>query len=172
VVSAAAVKATAGLALPFMWLASRRRIAFAGGAGAAGLAVVAVAAVAFGSHLLEALTSFSDQGGYTSLRSFPGQLSQGFLGMHDVSHTVEAVAQVTFVAVVLVLAAGVWRGAGWVTALGWATLALLLAQAWLMPWYVAWLLPFAALGDSRRLRLAALLFTAFALVVRVPYPPF
>jgi hypothetical protein len=40
-----------------------------------------------------------------------------------------------------------------------------------MPWYVAWLLPFAALGGDRRLRGAALTLTAFLLVVRMPYPP-
>jgi len=41
-----------------------------------------------------------------------------------------------------------------------------------MPWYVLWLLPFAALGRDRRLRAAALTLTAFLLVLRLPYPPF
>ena len=50
-------------------------------------------------------------------------------------------------------------------------LALLLALPWVMPWYVAWLLPFAALGSDRRLRAAALILTAFLVVVRMPYPP-
>ena len=29
---------------------------------------------------------------------------------------------------------------------GWATLALLVASAWLVPWYALWLLPLAALA--------------------------
>ena len=50
-----------------------------------------------------------------------------------------------------------------------ATLALLLSVTWLMPWYAAWLLPFAAIGESRRLRDATLLLTLFLAVVRMPY---
>jgi hypothetical protein len=51
-------------------------------------------------------------------------------------------------------------------------LTLLLALSGVMPWYAVWLLPFAALAGDRRLRSAALLLTAFLLVVRMPYPPF
>ena len=46
----------------------------------------------------------------------------------------------------------VWRGQmDWIAAAGWATLAMLLASSSLLPWYVAWLLPLAALGRDRRL---------------------
>ena len=38
------------------------------------------------------------------------------------------------------------RGADAVAMAGWATLALLLATAWLVPWYIAWLLPLACWG--------------------------
>ena len=34
---------------------------------------------------------------------------------------------------------------------GWATLAILLASAWLVPWYLLWLLPLVALAADRRL---------------------
>ena len=44
---------------------------------------------------------------------------------------------------------------------GWATLALIASLAWLMPWYVIWVLPLAALGTSLRLRRAALALTVF-----------
>ena len=36
-------------------------------------------------------------------------------------------------------------------ACGWATFAVLVASAWLVPWYILWLLPFAALSRDRRL---------------------
>ncbi len=45
---------------------------------------------------------------------------------------------------------------GWIAPAGWATLALLVTTAWLLPWYVVWLLPLAALGGDRRLELATL----------------
>ena len=49
-------------------------------------------------------------------------------------------------------------------------LALLLATYWLMPWYVVWLLPLAALGASRNLRVATLAFTAYLVIVSVAPP--
>ena len=172
IVGAAAVKVTGGLVLPFIWAASRDRRGVALGAAAAGAGVVVLAAVLFGSDIGAALTPFSDQGSATSLRSFPGQISQAFLGQHDVSPTVQVAAEVVFALVLVGLVVRTWRGGDWIVNAGWATLALLLALPWVMPWYVLWLLPFAALGRDRRLRAAALTFTAFLLVVRMPYPPF
>ncbi|MDX6661405.1 MAG: hypothetical protein QOJ55_2227, partial [Solirubrobacteraceae bacterium] len=63
----------------------------------------------------------------------------------------------------------VWvrRGADWVTAAGWATLALLVSTAWLLPWYGAWLMPLAGLSDSPWLRRAALAFTAIYLATKI-----
>ena len=55
--------------------------------------------------------------------------------------------------------------------MGWTTLALLLTLTWVMPWYIAWLLPFAALSPQTRLRAATLACGAFLLVVHLPYPP-
>jgi hypothetical protein len=173
IVAAAAIKASGGLALPFMWIASRQRRDAALGAAAAAAGVLAATAIAFGSNVFGALTSFSDQGGHTSLRSFPGQLSQAFAGAHDVSPGVQVGIDVAFALVLVGLLVATWRGRlPWIAATGWAMLALLLALAWAMPWYVAWLLPFAAVAGDRRLRAAALTCTAFFLVVRMPYPPF
>jgi len=171
VVAAAAVKVTGGLVLPFLWAGSRERRRVALGAAAAAGGVLVLAAAFFGADLGAALTSFSDQGNATSLRSFPGQVSQEFLGRAVVSPTVALLAKLAFAAVALGLLVRTWRGANWIVNAGWAMLALLLALPWVMPWYVAWLLPFAALGSDRRLRAAALILTAFLLVVRMPYPP-
>jgi hypothetical protein len=172
IVGAAAVKVTGGLVLPFIWAASRDRRRVALGAAAAGAGVVVLAAVLFGSDIGAALTPFSDQGSATSLRSFPGQISQAFLGRHSVSSTVQVVAQIAFALVLVALVVRTWYGGDWIVNAGWAMLALLLALPWVMPWYLVWLLPFAALGRDRRLRAAALTLTAFLLVVRMPYPPF
>jgi alpha-1,6-mannosyltransferase len=171
IVAAAAVKVTGGLALPFVWAGSRDRRGVVLGAASAAVGVVLISAILFGADLGAALTPFSDQGNATSLRSFPGMISQGFLGRGVVSPTVQLLAQVAFALVLLGLVVHTWRGGDWIVNAGWATLALLLALPWVMPWYVAWLLPFAALGGNRRLRVAALTLTAFLVVVRMPYPP-
>jgi hypothetical protein len=56
----------------------------------------------------------------------------------------------------------------WLTATGWATLGLLVASAWLVPWYAIWLLPLAALSASRTLLIASLMLCAYMLVIAVP----
>jgi len=74
-------------------------------------------------------------------------------------------------ATVVVLAFALWRtarGADWRVAAGWTTLALLLSTAWLLPWYVTWALPLAAVGGDRRLRAATLVFCAYAVLIHLP----
>lgn len=60
------------------------------------------------------------------------------------------------------------RGADWLTATGWSFVALLVTTTWLLPWYVAWVAPFAALSADRRLLVAAWAFTLSVVVLRVP----
>jgi hypothetical protein len=65
---------------------------------------------------------------------------------------------------VIWLTVEVWRGRlDWITAAGWATVALLLTAGFLLPWYVAWLIPLAALSADRRLQGASLALTAVCL---------
>jgi hypothetical protein len=66
-----------------------------------------------------------------------------------------------------VLAWRTWRGADWLRMTGWATLLLLVTSAWLLPWYIVWLLPIAAVAGDERLRTATLAFTAFVVTMRV-----
>jgi hypothetical protein len=67
-----------------------------------------------------------------------------------------------------VCAAVAWRRRAWVTAAGWAGLLGVVCVSWVMPWYVLWALPFAALGSSRSLRRAALWVSGFLLVTLAP----
>jgi hypothetical protein len=48
--------------------------------------------------------------------------------------------------------------------------ALLLTTAWLMPWYMAWTLPFAALARDRRLTAVAVALSLLVIVLRQPLP--
>jgi hypothetical protein len=60
------------------------------------------------------------------------------------------------------------RRGDWISRAGWATLALIISLAWLMPWYVIWLAPLAALGTSVRLRRAAVALTVFLVATFAP----
>ena len=60
----------------------------------------------------------------------------------------------------------VWRGElDWIVGAGWATFAMLACAGSLMPWYVAWLVPLAAIGRDRRLLKATMWMTAFVLLL-------
>ena len=61
-----------------------------------------------------------------------------------------------------------WRGGDWVRAAGWAGAGLLLATSWLLPWYLIWALPLAAISRDRALQLLVLAITAFQLGARIP----
>jgi hypothetical protein len=60
------------------------------------------------------------------------------------------------------------RGNDWLRAAAWAATGLLLATAWLLPWYLLWPLPLAALSRDRALKLLLLALTAYQLGARVP----
>jgi glycosyl transferase family 87 len=60
------------------------------------------------------------------------------------------------------------RRRDWLTGAGWATLALLASLGWLMPWYVVWLLPLAAIASNPGLRRVALAATVFLVVAFLP----
>jgi hypothetical protein len=75
------------------------------------------------------------------------------------------------VAFVLTVAYLVRRRGNWLSDAGWATVALLASLAWLMPWYVIWVLPLAAFGTSLRLRRAAIAFSLFLILTFIPTTP-
>jgi predicted branched-subunit amino acid permease len=92
-----------------------------------------------------------------------------------VDYTRAAFAVMLAAALALLLRAA-WRRraeiAGWLAPAGWATLALLLASAWLVPWYAIWVLPLAALAADRRLVVATIGFCAYMMVIAMPLEPF
>ena len=168
-VAAVAVKASAGLLLPFLLLGAQRRRRLLTGAVAAGAAVLALAAVAFGGGALSLVHQLHDQQRFVASDSVPRRLSW-LLGMSSLPSGLRLAFVLAFAAAVLWLLWATWRGRiDWVDAAGWATLALLLSTAWLVPWYVVWLLPLAAVARDPRLRGAALLFCLYVVVTRVTY---
>jgi hypothetical protein len=169
---AAGIKASAGLVAPFLVAAGPARRVLAGAAGAA-LAIVIAAYAGFGADALDALGLLSDNQERSSRWSFPYKTAQ-LLGAVlpgdrlDYRDVVRAAYAVAFAAVAVWLLLKTWRGADPIRMAGWATLALLVASAWLVPWYALWLLPLAAVAGDRRLELAAAALCAWMLVIAVP----
>jgi hypothetical protein len=66
-----------------------------------------------------------------------------------------------------------WDKLDWIAGSGWAALALLVTAASLLPWYVVWLMPLAALGRDRRLWKASLVLSGvmvgFQLLAYIPH---
>jgi uncharacterized membrane protein len=164
---AVAVKFTMLLLLPFLLLAarpSRRRARFITGAVLAAMPVAAASIAAFGLTIpnLSAQTSLLTTFSVPNLAG----LLLGLGGGAPILLRVVNVALVLVVAVLVVLVACGRRD--WLSAAGFATLALIASLAWLMPWYVVWVLPLGAIGASLRLRRAALAVTAFLVLSFLP----
>jgi alpha-1,6-mannosyltransferase len=164
-VAAFGVKATAVYAAPFALLGARRHSRFASGALAALLALVLVALAAFGWHWLDAFTLAGSEQGRTSHMSVPITFAR-LTGTDP--RAVRIAALFVYGALLAWLLAWTWRGGDWVRAAAWAGAGLLLASAWLLPWYLIWALPLAALSRDRPLKLLLLALTAFQLGSRIP----
>ena len=168
---AGGIKASAGLVLPFLFAAGPARRVLAGAAAGA-VAIVAAAYAGFGADALDALGLLSDNQERTSRWSFPYKTAELFGAVLpgdrlDYRDAVRAAYAVAFGAVALWLFVRTWRGADPIRMAGWATLALLVASAWLVPWYALWLLPLAALAADRRLAIATGALCAWMLVIAV-----
>jgi len=169
IVAATAVKLTAGLLLPFVLAhnargrGDRRLRSLLIGVGGAVVLGGILSFVVFGSgpfHLADTLEKVQHGGG---LNSFSGLLLT-LVGLNHLTGPVGLILQIAFVICVVWLVFRVWRGdLDWITGAGWATAALLVTAGLLLPWYVGWLVPFAALSTDRRLAAAAVVLTGVGL---------
>ena len=160
---AVAVKFTAGLVLPFLLLGARparRRLRLLGGAALAALPVAALALALFGAHL----PNLQDQSTLLTPFSVPNVLGL-LLGAGGGAPWLLRMGNAL---VVLAVAWLLRRRGDWLAGAGWATVALIASLAWLMPWYVVWLLPLAAVASSVRLRRVALALTVYLVLTFVP----
>jgi Glycosyltransferase family 87 len=170
IVAASAVKLTAGVLLPFAVAQSARRRAGSIGLRSVllGLALsIGIASLlsflVFGTgplHLLGTLHQVQAHGG---VNSFPGVILT-VLGLGKLIGTVSLVLDAGLVVCILWLLVRVWRGElDWISGAGWATVGMLLTAGLLLPWYVGWLVPLAALSTDRRLFTASLVLTGIGL---------
>lgn len=169
-VAGVGVKLTAGLLLPFLVLSApdwRKRWKAAAAAALSLLALVAVGVIGFGLHALGFLGAVGEQQQLVATHSIPAETAR----LVGLSGTPAWWRHLFVAGFLLALGACLWRtarGADWRVSAGWATLALLLSTAWLLPWYGIWLLPLAAVSNDRRLRTATLLFCAYAVLIHLP----
>jgi alpha-1,6-mannosyltransferase len=166
--AASAIKLTAGVVLPFALVrpqTDRRQVLL--GVGVASALVAALGFVMFGTGQLHLLGTLQHNQGAGDWRSIPGFIS-GELGLGDVGRLVGILLGVVFVAVTVWLLALVRQGRlDWVAGAGWATVALLITAGSLLPWYIAWLTPLAALSPDARLRRWTLSITGVMLAMNV-----
>jgi hypothetical protein len=166
-VLAAGFKPSAALLAPIVVLGCRRRLPALGGAAGAGVLCLLVVGVIYGGHL----PATAIQDGLVGPLSVPNVLAalagHGGLTAHDrtIAHAVLALAAVGATAAVA------WRRTWLPGAAGFVMLATVLTLGWTMPWYVWWVLPFAALARTRALAGACVVLTAWLALGAIPQMP-
>lgn len=169
VVTAMAVKLSAGLLLPFLLIGARpRRRALLGTALAAAIAGGVTLAV-FGTTPLNMAKVLSQQQHFNwivvSVPAFVGH----YLGLGHVTTETRHLMVGVFAASAVALLARTWAGLGWIEAAAGATFALLVTTGWLLPWYIVWLLPLAALLRRRLLPGVAIALTLLLLGMQLDH---
>ncbi len=161
---AVAIKFTAILLLPFLLIATRSRRRGINVVLGAVLAAVPLAVMYLAMFGLS-LPNLADQSTLLTPWSIPNLVGV-ILGLGGGTPGLLRLANVALVVVVALM---LRRRRDWLSDAGWSTLALIASLAWLVPWYVIWLLPLAAIGTSLRLRRAALILTAYLVIGFAPY---
>ena len=164
-VAAIATKASAAFLAPFALLGAEKRGRFLAGAAGAALLVAAAAWIAFGWDWLGGFGLAGENQSRTSHMSIPITTAR-LTGLNP--EAVRLATAFLFAATVAYLLAWTWRGGDWIRAAAWCAFALLLATSWLLPWYLLWPLPLAAISRDRPLQLLTLALTAYQLGARIP----
>jgi alpha-1,6-mannosyltransferase len=166
-VAAAAIKASAAVLIPVVLaslLRSRRRLAeVVLGMALASVVVGAASLVAFGLHVPD----LSTQSRLVTNESVPNLIGLA-VGAGGETETLHLVMSAALAAAVLACCVQSWRRGSAITASGWASVALLVTLSWVLPWYVLWVLPLAALSSSRRLRAVVAVLGAYLIVSWAP----
>jgi hypothetical protein len=163
-VCALAIKLPAAILLPVVFVVSSHRRWLVAGIAGGGVVIVLAGYIAFGTHLPDLGT----QSSLVTPVGLPNLLGYGLgLGGETDALRLLLVAALLGAVGVCVLWAGRLSG-DWIAPAGVAVLVLLATLSWQAPWYVLWLLPFAALTRRPHLRVATLLFGVYLLVAFAP----
>ncbi|HET8673302.1 MAG TPA: glycosyltransferase family 87 protein [Thermoleophilaceae bacterium] len=165
--AAAAVKLTAGLALPFVFLASRSRWRVILGAAIASVVIGIVGLAFFGPHITGMIDVLHNHDELTSeITSVPGYVGH-LLGVGGLTPARRVIVQGLFGVASVLLLAYAWRRRNWLAGSAAALVLLVASLGWLLPWYVVWALPLAPLARRRSLPVAALALTGIVLAIQI-----
>jgi hypothetical protein len=164
--AAVAVKATAGIVLAALLFGGLRRGRTLVGAVAGAVLLASLSLAVFGTDLLNSVPTLLEQGQGSSRQSVPRDLSR-VLGSEQPLPVLRHLGTAIFAVSTIGLLAWAARTRRWIDAAGWITFVLLATTTWLHAWYVVGLLPLAALSESRRLKVVAVVMTAAMGVIQL-----
>ena len=168
VVVGGAIKASVAVMLPFMLIAARDRVRAVVGIALSGVAMLAIAVAAFDGQALGVFRVLKQQQRLVSGDAIPTQIATA-IGLDGVTSDVRLVARLIALGAIVWLLYLVWRrGYDWIAATGWALVATVVGSSWLLGWYVLWPLPFAAIANDRRLKVASLALVVYFVANRWP----
>jgi hypothetical protein len=142
-----------------------------------GLVVGAVSVATFGLHIPD----LSTQSKLVTSESIPNLIGLA-IGQGGEGETLHTLLTGALAISLLCCCWWAWRGARpgrpaadvdgapdrTIAASGWASVALLVTLSWVLPWYIVWVLPMAALSNSRRLRTTALVLGVYLILAWAP----
>ncbi len=163
-VAAVAIKASAAVLLPIFLFGTQRRMRLLLGLVVGFAAATAMTLVAFGPNL----PNLGQQDRLVIPYGLPN-LTGLALGLGGETAHLRNVITVLLVVAIGICCLWAWRARRWLTPAGWASLALVVTLSWTLPWYIAWLLPFAALTQARGLRIAAAILAVYIYMAWMPY---
>lgn len=161
--AAAAIKLSAGLAIPILVAGTARRRRAAIGVVLGGAAMLLMTWLAFRGHL----PNDGVQARLVASLSLPNLLGLA-AGRGGLDAQLRGQLDVALVLLTAGLIAWTWKTRDWVTATAWGLALLIVTLGWAMPWYVLWVLPFAALSRRAGPRAVAIALTVFLLAVWAP----
>jgi hypothetical protein len=166
-VVATGIKASGGVLIPVVLAAllrtPRRLAQVLVGMALATVLTAAASVAAFGLHIPD----LSTQSSLVTNVSVPNLIGLA-IGAGGETKTLHDVLTVALVLSLLACCRQAWRHGTAITASGWASVALLVTLSWVLPWYVLWVLPMAALSSSRRLRATALAIGVYMIIAWAP----
>ncbi len=156
-------KASAAVLLPVFLASGQRRGLIRGGLAAA-VVLGAASAVAFGPHAPD----LAAQSRLVTAIGLPNLLGLA-LGQGGETPALHLALELGLVVVVGGCAAAVARGRlNWLTAAAVGLGALAVSLSWAVPWYLLWVLPFAALSPAKRIRATVAVLGAYFLIAFMP----
>jgi hypothetical protein len=166
-VVATGIKASGGVLIPVVLAGllrtPRRLTQVVLGMALATVLTAAASLAAFGLHIPD----LSTQSSLVTNVSVPNLIGLA-IGAGGETKALHDVLSVVLVLSILACCRQAWKHGTAITASGWASVALLVTLSWVLPWYVLWVLPMAALSSSRRLRATALAVGVYMIVAWAP----